>query len=259
MKDKTTLRLSCLLIDDEESAHTALRELIDDVPWLSLEGSCHNAMQAVDTTAQKKFDIIFLDVRMPGLNGLDLLGLLPHPRPYIIMTTGFREYAYDGFEHEVTDFLLKPISARHFMKAVLKIRRICDKFPETSPVSDAQDFEVLSTSPEIVRVDSAQNQIWLRAAGKSIPVRLKDIYFVQALKDYVRVHYKQGTLVIYGNLGSMATKLPKDQFVRLNRSYIINRYAILEIEGNTVKMLNGFEILIPIKSSRVDIIRELTS
>jgi DNA-binding LytR/AlgR family response regulator len=259
MKDKTTLRLSCLLVDDEESAHTVLRELIEDVPWLSVEGSCYNAMQAVETTAQKKFDIIFLDVRMPGLNGLDLLELLQYPRPYIIMTTGFREYAYDGFEHEVTDFLLKPISARHFMKAVLKIRRLCDKFVEAPPITDTQNFEVLSTSLEIGWIESAQNQIWLRAAGKSIPVRLKDIYFVQALKDYVRVYYKQGTLVIYGNLGSMATKLPKAQFVRLNRSYIINRYAILEIEGNTVKMLNGFEILIPVKSSRVDIIKELTS
>lgn len=249
-------RLRCLIVDDEESAHIALRDLIDAAPWLCLSASCYNALEAIEIMAHENFDIVFLDVRMPGLNGLDLLGLLSFPRPHIILTTGFREYAYDGFEHQVTDFLLKPVAPQQFIRVVSKLLKVP---AQTGAVSTFSPPKPISIPNTINSQQGGERDIaWFKVAGKNIPVRFDQIYFVQALKDYVKVHCSQGILLVYGNLARMTKVLPPDQFVRLNRSYIVNRYEIREIEGNMVKMRNDFVVLIPARSRRSELIKQLT-
>ncbi|MHA4741365.1 LytR/AlgR family response regulator transcription factor [Dyadobacter sp. MSC1_007] len=257
MEHKTNSpRLRCLIVDDEESAHIALRDLIDSAPWLCFVGGCYNALEAIEMMAHQNFDIVFLDVRMPGLSGLDLLGLLSFPRPHIILTTGFREYAYDGFKHEVTDFLLKPVARHQFIKVVSKLL----KKPVQAHAADftRQPQPDVVTRPLTSQDGNEKDLTWFKVAGKNIPVRFDQIYFVQALKDYVKIHSSQGTLLVYGNLARMTKILPSEQFVRINRSYIVNRYAIREIEGNMVKMLNGFVVLIPVRSRRAELIKQLT-
>ena len=254
----TTPRFGCLIIDDEESAHTALRDLIEAAPWLYFAGSCYSALEAIEKMAQQDFDILFLDVRMPDLSGLDLLRVLSFPRPHVILTTGFREYAYDGYQHEVTDFLLKPISPPQFIRVISKLLKIPsqkDFLPVLKPsLQSPVDTPEISDSEQ----DCPKGLVWFKVTGKNIPLRFDQIYYVQALKDYVKIHYNQGVLVVYGNLASMTQILPADQFHRLNRSYIINRYAIQEIEGNMVKMPDGFTAMIPQRSRRNEVIRLLT-
>jgi two-component system LytT family response regulator len=257
MERKTSsTQLRCLIIDDERSAHVALRELIDSAPWLCFVGGCYNVLEAIETMSQQSFDIVFLDVRMPGLSGLDLLGLLSFPRPHIILTTGFREYAYDGFEHEVTDFLLKPVAPHQFIKVVSKLLKAPVRTSVAPVIMQSQTVDLPGGVSN--QEGTERDLTWFKVAGKNIPVRFDQIFLVQALKDYVKIHSSQGILVVYGNLARMTKILPSDQFVRLNRSYIVNRYAIREIEGNMVKMLNGFVVLIPARSRRGELIKRLT-
>lgn len=256
-QNRTCTRLRCLIVDDEESAHIALRDLIDAAPWLYLGASCYNALEAIEMMAQQNFDIVFLDVRMPGLSGVDLLGLLSFPRPSIILTTGFREYAYDGFEHQVTDFLLKPVAPQQFLKVVSKLLKVPTQMEAARPIMPAPAISI-SNAVSSQSGNEREVMTWFKVAGKDIPVRFDEIYFVQALKDYVKVHCSHGTLLVYGNLARMSKVLPPDQFVRLNRSYIVNRYEIREIEGNMVKMRNDFVLLIPARSRRSELIKQLT-
>lgn len=246
---KMHTKLKCLIIDDEPIAHTVLGELIDGLPWLIFEAGCFNAYEALELVAEKSFDIIFLDVQMPGFSGLDLLEQLKMPGTSIILTTGFRDYAYEGFEHQVTDYLLKPISTARFLQAVMKVRQKLGHALTPSALYQKRLNEQSPTVTDFLQSVEDNSHIWLRSAGKEIRVNYRDIYLVKALKNYVTVFYTKGSVRIYGTLGTISKQFPDPQFVRINRSYLINRDAVSEIYGNTVKMSNGIEVTIPIKKS----------
>ena len=198
----TPSKISCLIVDDEEPAHEVLKFLIGKIPWLKFAGSCYNAVDALEIIPDMKPDIIFLDVNMPELSGLDLLSIVQTPHSHIIMTTAYSEYAIDGFTYDVTSFLLKPIGFDRFLKAVTKVRRLTGEsqgaiskekaaMNDSQPAIDLPDVHIINSSEDtkLIVSDNAESNdvkdeyMWIRADRKMFCVWFKDIYFIEGLKD----------------------------------------------------------------------------
>lgn len=265
-----TGKISCLIVDDEEPAHEVLKFLIAKVSWLAYAGSCYSALDALEMIPEVKPDIIFLDVNMPELSGLDLLNIVQAPESHVILTTAYPEYAVDGFTFDVTYFLLKPIGFDRFLKAATKVRRLIgDSLPQEKSRPEIAALPTVAETPDPLssstastserRADTVQEEyMWIRADRKMYCVWFKDIYFIEGLKDYVKVYYTNGVLVTLASMAVMMTRLPSPPFVRTHRSYIINRNMIRMIEGNMVTMLNGMKVSIAVSPARDDIFRQLT-
>jgi two-component system LytT family response regulator len=276
MNPTTTRKLSCLIIDDEEPAHEVLKFLIAKIPWLHYAGSCYNAVDALEVIPQTEPDIIFLDVNMPELSGLDLLNIIQVPDSHVIMTTAYPEYAVDGFTFDVTSFLLKPIGFDRFLKAVSKVRRLVTGSqsiertktniesgePATEPVlaNQAEQTEISNHAGQETRMETPgqEEYMWIRADRKMYCIWFKDIYFIEGLKDYVKVYYINGVLVTLTSMAAMMNRLPSPPFVRTHRSYIVNRNSIKVIEGNMITMSNGMKVSIAVSPSRDEVFRQLT-
>ena len=257
MDTKPYPTVNCLVIDDEQTAHLALARLIESVPWLELKGHCYSAVEAADMITSKRPDMIFLDIEMPGYTGLDLIGMLSDPKPQIILTTAFRDYAFDGFENEVSSFLLKPILYQRFYKAVNKVRECLRAKELQSVLATKQPEAAGSTAAGRPESQGQDDTIWIYSGKKFHHLHLSEVYAVEGLKDYVKVHCAAETIVVKGNIGSIERKLPASEFVRIHRSYIVNRSAIRRIEGNMVKMPNGSNYTIPTYKSKENIINLL--
>lgn len=273
MNSTTTRKLNCLIIDDEEPAHEVLQFLIAKIPWLHYSGSCYNAVDALEVIPETKPDIIFLDVNMPELSGLDFLGIVELPHSHVIMTTAYPEYAVDGFTFDVTSFLLKPIGFDRFLKAVTKVRRLVmgsqtdERFrtgvdpgaQEPAFSSQSEQTEMANHAPESKNENANQEEyMWIRADRKMYCIWFKDIYFIEGLKDYVKVYHTNGVLVTLASMAAMMTRLPSPTFVRTHRSYIVNRNSIKVIEGNMITMLNGMKVYIAVSPTRDEVFRQLT-
>jgi two-component system LytT family response regulator len=242
MENKTIPKMKCVIIDDEQPAHRALIQLIGEISWLEYVGSCYSVVEAVELIKELAPDIIFLDVQMPGISGLELIPLLPSPRPHIIITSGFKQYALDGFDHAVTDYLLKPITSARFLQAVLKTKNEASRTITLVP----------SQNPD------EQGYTWVKTGSKMVQILLNDIIAVEGMGDYVKIHCKDGIIVKYSSIKSFLGELPADQFIRIHRSYIVNRYAVKSIEGNVVMMVNNKEYRISSRGSRESVIKQLT-
>jgi DNA-binding LytR/AlgR family response regulator len=269
-------KIRCLIIDDEQPAHEVLKYLIGKVPWLEYLGSCYNAIDAMEVIAELSPDILFLDVSMPELSGVELLNIMQVSQSHVIMTTAYPEFAIDGFKYDVTAFLLKPIGFDRFLKAVTKVRRL--QHPETAPAKEtrvayeaAKTFipqlaaEAAGALPEdgsLIAEDeplppSTDEYIWVRADRKVFCIWFKDMYFVEGLKDYVKLYHKGGMLVTHGSVSSMEARLPKPQFVRTHRSFIVNRDAIKLIDGNTIHLNNNMQAAIAASQNREAVLKQL--
>lgn len=273
----TTRKISCLIIDDEEPAHEVLKFLIAKIPWLTYLGSCYNAVEALEVIPERLPDIIFLDVNMPELSGLDLLSIVNAPQSQVIMTTAYPEYAVDGFTFDVASFLLKPIGFDRFLKAVTKARRLVTgtQVYEGKPRANGETVGLADTDPAVANPlmenmaplplsdkkpeNGGQDEyMWIRADRKMYCVWFKDIYFIEGLKDYVKVYHTNGVLVTLASMASMMGRLPAPTFVRTHRSYIVNRNSIKVIEGNMITMLNGMKVSIAVSPTRDEVFRQLT-
>lgn len=259
MDTNSSLALTCMVIDDEQAAHTALTRLIDSVPWLRLTGQCFSGTDAAQLMRLQHPDLIFLDIKMPGMNGLDLLRTIEPPKPQVILTTAFRDYAYEAYQNDASAFLLKPINKGRFHSAVHKVKELMQlraahvHKPANQPAADNWNPEPLQEQVSVTEDDS----IWLYSGKKFHHFKFDEIYAIEGLKDYVKAHSSQGIFLVKGNIGSMERKLPPSRFVRIHRSYIVNRSAIRLIEGNMVKMSNGMDFTIPSSKKRESIINKL--
>lgn len=270
-----TKKISCLIVDDEEPAHDVLKFFLAKISWLSYAGSCYNAVEALEVIPETKPDILFLDVNMPELSGLDLLNIVKAPDTHVIMTTAHREYAVDGFTFDITSFLLKPIGFDRFLKAVTKVRRLVtndqrgDDRVKLSPEPAKVDANLtdqigwvetvsLPTSEQRLENANQEEYMWLRADRKMYCIWFKDIYFIEGLKDYVKVYHTNGVLVTLASMSSLMNRLPTPTFVRTHRSYIVNRNSIKMIEGNMITMTNDIKVSIAVSPTRDEVFRQLT-
>jgi len=220
---------NCLIVDDEPPAREVLRRYIAQVPMLKLAGECGNALQAITALKQQHVDILFLDIQMPQISGLDLIGTLVHP-PKIILTTAFEQYAVKAFELDVTDYLVKPIRVDRFLKAVMKA------LPE--------QMTQANTQTAVNATDSAAPAfLYFRADRKMVRVQLDEINYVESLKDYVRIHTNKGPVMNKYAMASLEAMLPAGSFVRVHRSYLV---ALSKIDSYTTEEIYVSSKIIPI-------------
>lgn len=212
--------IKALIVDDEPLALDVLETYINQLPELELVKRCENAIEANEALKQHDVDIMFLDIQMPQLTGIDFLKSLTDP-PEVIFTTAYPDYAVEGFELNAVDYLLKPISLERFMKAVNK----------------ATD-KIKSKSSEIVldSADGGDDYFFVKADKKLVKVNFSDIIYIEGLKDYVIIRKENGRVITLQTMKSLDEKLPQKMFKRIHRSYIVNIQKINAIVANMVEI-----------------------
>lgn len=208
--------ISCLIVDDEPLAADVIESFAAKIPYLHVVGKVSSAVEALGVLKNEKIDLLFLDIQMPEMTGLELLKTLKNP-PLVIFTTAFPNYALDSYEIDAADYLLKPVSFERFVKAVNK----------------AEERLRTAQSDEREKPD----YIFVKADGKLIKINIPDICYVEGLKDYVIIHTQTGKVVTHNTMKNIeALLLSDDNFIRIHRSYIINLRFVKEIEGNCFKV-----------------------
>jgi len=210
--------LNVLIIDDEPMARELLETHCKATGFITVVASCKSAVEAFQLLHEQTIDVMFLDIQMPGINGLNFLRSLKSP-PKVIFTTAYNTHAVEAFELEATDYLLKPITYDRFLKSVQRI--------------SAQPNTI---SPAMPVVKTALTSIFLKVNRRVVQIELNDILFFESLGDYVKVFTVKETLVCYITLNKLIDLLPQDQFQRIHRSYMISLKRISFMEGNFVKI-----------------------
>ena len=208
--------IKAIIVDDEPLALDVLESYIAQLPELELVARCENALEAREVLKEHDVDLMFLDINMPQLTGIDFLKTLS-VKPNFIFTTAHPYYAVEGFELNAIDYLMKPIPLERFMKAVNK-------------VSDMQVGE--TSAPE----KKKENFIFVKADKKLIKVNFDDILYIEGLKDYVIIRQREGRVITLHTMKSLEAKLPDHIFKRIHRSYIVNIGAIDAIVGNMIEL-----------------------
>lgn len=209
------MKFNCLIVDDEPMARKLIVSHASKIEGLEIVGECSNALEAINQLRSKSIDLIFLDIQMPELSGLDFIKTLKNP-PAIILTTAHRDFAIEAFDLNVMDYLLKPISFERFLKSVNKF---FDREMRNSNLpNDPEGF------------------IYLKAERKAHKITLNEILYIESLDDYVKVFLKNKTLITRENISMLEQKLPNTQFVRIHRSFIIAVSAIAAITAESVQI-----------------------
>lgn len=213
--------LACVIIDDEPLARKGLIEYIQDVDFLQLAGEFDSPLKATDTLMHQPVDLIFLDIQLPKITGLDFLKTLSHP-PLVIFTTAYPQYAVEGFELNAVDYLLKPFSFERFLKAAVKARvRI-----------EGSGHAIAPATP----TDQEPGYFFIKSENKLLKIRHEDILFVEALQNYVAVHTQDKKYIAYLTFKTVEDHLPPGRFLRIHKSYIVSLSKIDSIEGNVIKI-----------------------
>lgn len=207
-----------IIIDDEHIAHDIIKRYGDLLPNMQLMAHCYDAIEALEYLSKNNVDLIFLDLNMPKLKGFEFLKTLTSS-PKVIVTTAYSEFAMEGYELNVTDYLLKPFSFERFLKAVNKVIG-------TTVTSKQQ--------PSSEGNDTKENQIFLRQNNSHIQVAIKTILFVEASGNYTKVVTTTDTITVRGKISDMISSLPKNEFLQVHKSFAIATTHIQSIEGNRI-------------------------
>ena len=210
------MKLKCMIIDDEPLAQKGMVEYVQDIDFLDLATVCDNALQANAFLKENNVDLILLDIQMPKLSGLDFLKSLKEP-PVVIITTAYQEYALEGYELNVTDYLVKPIAFSRFLKAVNK----------------AKDFILLKQKD-----NSSENvtYFFLKVDNRFEKINYDDILFAEALQNYVAIHTTEKKMLSYITFSQVEKQLPADRFIKVHKSYIVAFDKIKSVEGNIINI-----------------------
>jgi two-component system, LytTR family, response regulator len=240
-------RYTCIIVDDEQLARELIASHISKIGYLDVVATCSNAIEAKQALEIHNPDVLFLDIHMPNLTGLQLLKMLKK-QPATIITTAHAEFAIEGFELDVIDYLLKPIVFERFFKAVTKV---------VDWIERGQDkFQTSSSNNPVSVVDKTQDDyFFVKSDYKIIKIAYDDILFIEALQKYVQIYTNQQRIVTLLSMSQLVETLPQSQFIRVHRSYIINLDKIENIDGNMIKISKHN---IPIsKSQREDFLKEI--
>ncbi len=210
------MTLKYLIVDDEPFARKLMQSHAGKVEVLEEAGVCSSAVEAANFLRKQKVDIIFLDIQMPELTGLDFIKTLRQP-PAIVLTTAYREFAADAFDLDVIDYLVKPISFERFLKAVEKI---------VSITTVNKKEHLVETEPSIL----------IKSDRKVFPINLNDILYIESLDNYVKVHLQGRVLITHEGITSFEQRLPTDLFVRIHRSFIIQRKHIQSVSAESIQL-----------------------
>lgn len=234
---KEEAKLSCLIIEDEPIAAEVLEDYVGQVPFLELKGICTDAIFALDRLRSEPIDVIFLDIHLPKLKGLELLKILKKP-PQTILTTAYHQYALDAFEADVIDYLMKPIEFARFLKAVNKLDR-----------GRPEPLQVIPPPSEAVT--SSRPFRFFNVNKKMVKVFYEEVLYIESLKDYSRIHTAGHPLVTRGQIGEMEDIFRPHGFLRIHRSYVINLDRIaaytttsVDIGGATLPIGRNYKELV---------------
>jgi len=216
--------INCIIIDDEPLARKGLREYISDVDFLNLAGEYDNPLKATEMISRGDAQLLFLDIQMPKITGLDFMKTLQKPVP-VIFTTAFPQYALDGFDLNALDYLVKPISFDRFLKAALKAKEYYEV---------RQKNEADKTSAGEARIG---DYFFIKADNKLVKVSFNDILFIEALQNYVVVHTHEKKLITYLTFKSVEEYLPSSQFIKVHKSFIVSATKIDSIDGNDIRIV----------------------
>ncbi|ETN93754.1 LytR/AlgR family response regulator transcription factor [Zhouia amylolytica] len=211
--------IRCLIIDDEALAISVIQTHLEDLKNIEIAGVFNNPIDALPALEKGNIDVIFLDINMPRMSGLEFLKTLPE-YPQIILTTAYKEYALESYEFDVLDYLVKPIPFSRFLKAINKLKNVlAEKRGEQNGFK--QD-----------------SHLFLKVDKKLVKVYLKDILFIESLKDYIKVTTVEGTYVSHKSISSITEELPDECFVRVHKSYTIAIDKVKLLEGNMIQIHN---------------------
>lgn len=233
--------INCLIIDDEPLAIRVILNHLENFKEFKVRGTCTNATEAFDILSSQQIDLIFLDINMPKMNGLEFVKTLEKP-PYIIITTAYREFAVESYELNVMDYLVKPISLERFMKALQKVSHIfslkkgADLYKKSNTVETSQD-----------------SYIFVKVNKKMVKINFDDILYVESLKDYVSIKTVSKDYVTHYNLLAITTLLPENLFLRIHRSYTIALNKVEAIDGNRIQIKDK---MLPIGRNYVKDVKE---
>lgn len=223
--------LRCIVVDDEPLAVEKLSAYVEKVPFLELQQSFTNGLDALQFLKENETDLLFLDIQMDDLTGIQLLEVLKK-KPYIVITSAYSEYAIKGFELEVSDYLLKPISFDRFLQSA---NRIYDK------ISMQSKNEAAVSAPETnthLQNSAAPDYMFVKTEYRMQKVLFPDIHYIEGMKDYLRIVCPEKRIMTLTNFKNMLDMLPDEQFCRIHKSYIINLSKIQSIEKSHILVLN---------------------
>ena len=217
--------MNCLIVDDELLAQDVLEHYIAKLDSLTLMGKCRSAIEAFAALNRSNIDLIFLDIKMPEISGLDFIKALKNP-PRIILTTAFSEYALDGYDLDVVDYLLKPVSFERFLKAVNKVQQ-----------------SMAELSSERINAMPADDGFFVKSDRKFVKINPSDILYIESQKNYLVIHTLHQKVMTYSTLNNMETELKNySHLIRVHKSFIVNKNFITQLDNNIVLLQNNASI-----------------
>ena len=213
------MKTKCLIIDDEPLARDLMRNHIEKLDNFEIVAECGDAMKAMQELRDQKIDLMFMDIQMPQITGIEFLKILKNP-PKVVITTAYREYALDGFELDVVDYLLKPITFERFLKSVNKYYQVAqDEAQNNSQVSEVSQTD--------------EPFIYVKENKRVIKVHLNEILYVEGLSEYVQIYTDKKKIITKTTLTSLEEKFPDDGFMRIHKSFIVSLSRIEAFTANT--------------------------
>jgi DNA-binding LytR/AlgR family response regulator len=212
--------IRCIIIDDEPLARKGLKEYINDVDFLQLDAEFDTPLKANRMLSEGNVQLIFLDIQMPKLTGLEFFKALVHAPP-VVFTTAYPQYALDGFELNALDYLVKPISFERFLKAAMRAKEY---------------YEVRAKNGSELQLQGKEDFFFIKADNKLVKIVYDEILFVEALQNYVSIHTETKKYITYLTFKSIEEYLPTDRFIKTHKSFIISASKIDNIEGNDIRI-----------------------
>ncbi len=210
--------IKCIAIDDEPLAVKKIAGYIQKIPFLELVAECRSASEAMPIISQNEIQLLFIDINMPDINGMDFVKSLANP-PYIVFTTAYSEYAVEGFQVEAVDYLLKPISFGNFLKAANKVKNLIE----------------LTTNSQKESLSTTANHLFVKSEYKLIRIELDDIKYIESQHEYIKIYLINSNAVVTQiSMKNIEEQLPSDRFMRVHRSFIVNLARVSVIERNRI-------------------------
>ncbi|MEN8120547.1 MAG: LytTR family DNA-binding domain-containing protein [Bacteroidota bacterium] len=216
--------INCLVVDDEQLARGLLESYIAKIPYLELKKSCKSALEAMECLQKSNIDLMFLDIQMPDLTGIEFIQTL-NKKPLVIFTTAYKEYALDGYTLDVIDYMLKPISFERFLQG-------------TNKALEQIKLLATATAPKVIQDNRKQSEdfIQLKSNHKIYKVKHKDILYIEGLKEYVTFYTIEKKIVVLESLKKLEETLPKNLFIRIHKSYIVNTDKVESLYGSQLEI-----------------------
>ena len=226
--------IKCLAIDDEPLAVKKIASYIQKTPFLELVGECRNAFEAIELLNQSEVQLLFVDINMPELDGMDFVKSLTI-KPYIVFTTAYSEYAVEGFKVDAVDYLLKPIDYTSFLKAATKVKNLID----------------LKSATSVESIKATSDHLFVKSEYKLVRIELDDITYIESQHEYIKINmvYRKPVMTMV-SMKAIEDQLPADRFMRVHRSFIVNLKKITTIERN--RILFDDKVLIPVSDQYKD-------